>query len=325
MKFIGHMKKSVLLLFIACSLYLNAAAQQRQDVYFLKNNGMYVDNVDSADYIRVVQDKEKGALYYLTKEIYLNGNKKSLGYSSTINPPKYEGQFISYFENGRKKQLINYNGGKITDTVYSYYPNGNLYSAKTYSYNKDSTISYIRMMRDSSGKELVVNGKGNAVIYDDNFTYIMGKGPVADGVYDGEWLGEIRDHDTLTYKETYANGKLLSGESNDGKGNVYHYTIAYVKPGYEGGMNNFYKYLSRQVRYPPNMVSQRIQGKPEIEFTIYSDGRIGNIHPINHVHPELSAEAMRVIKLSKGWDPGMQKGRKVNVFYRIPISFSLSH
>lgn len=307
-----------------CCIYMNVAAQ-RQNTYFITKNGKYVTNADSADIIRIVKENENGSSLYSTNEFYHSGNKKSIGFSSTIDPPTYEGQFISYFENGKRKQLMNYKNGKIIDTVYSYYPNGQLYSVIGYSHLKDSTINYIKTLKDSTGNVLVSDGNGSAIMYDPDFGYINGKGNIKNGEYDGAWSGELRTGDTLTYKETYVNGKMISGESTDRKGNVYHYTQSEVKPTFKGGMAAFFKYIGRTVRYPENMVRNRTQGVARIKFVVFKNGEIGNLQVINQVQPEFANEAMRVIKTAKGWEPGTMKGRKVNVYYVIPINFTLNN
>jgi len=43
--------------FIACFFVLNGFAQ-KQNVYFLKNDGRYVDKKDSADFIRIVREPD---------------------------------------------------------------------------------------------------------------------------------------------------------------------------------------------------------------------------------------------------------------------------
>jgi TonB family protein len=321
------MKKFAILLLTTCSLFLNAVAQ-RQNTYMIKNNGKYVSTIDSADYIRTVQEPEGGASLhplYPTKEFYLNRNKKSIGYSSWIDPPKYEGQFMSFYINGKKKQLLNYAGGKIIDTAYTYYPNGVLYNSMVYTQVKDSEQVYIKIVKDSAGKELVTNGNGHAIFYDHDFMHIREEGNVKNGKRDGLWSGVFGEgNNRLTYKETYAEGKMLSGESTDRKGNVYHYTVSEIRPHYKDGMNAFYSYLSRSIKYPPNLASQRIQGVAQVSFVILANGEIDNVRVMNSVHPDMAAEAIRVIKESKGWEPGVQKGRKVKVAYKIPVSFSLN-
>lgn len=317
------MKKFALLLFIACLLFLNAIAQ-KQNIYFLKNNGKYTGTLDSADYIRIVREPEKGSSLYLTKEFYPNQTSKSVGYSRRIDPPEYEGQFRSFYINGNEKQVLNYAAGKIIDTAYTYYPNGKLYSSVAYSQKGDSVV-YIKIVRDSAGKNLVINGNGRAVYYDSDFRYVREEGNVKDGRPDGNWSGVLIDKDTLTYKEAYAEGKMLSGESTDGKGNVYHYTISEVAPGYAGGLNTFYKGIAQKLRYPANLVNQRVQGVVQVSFVVLDNGEIGDVQVMNKVHPEMAAEAIRVIRTSKRWEPGIQKGRKVNVSYTSPIYFTLGY
>lgn len=318
------MKKIIALLFSNCFLLCLHVSAQKQNTYFLKNDGDYLKTSEGADFMRIVQEPEKGLDLYPTKEFYMSGGKKSYGYSSRIDPPLYEGQFISFFENGRKKQFITYVHGKMMDSVYSFFPNGQLYSSMYYTPSGDSSIVSINIVKDSIGTVLVSDGNGTAVFYDENFKYITGKGRVKNGKYDGEWTGELRSTDTLRYKEVYADGKLLSGESTDGKGNVYHYTVAELKPGFKGGMHAFLRQIAQGVRYPPNLAAQRAQGVAHIRFVILTNGEISDVHAINDVQPAFAAEAIRVIKASKGWQPGSLKGRKVAVSYVVPVSFMLN-
>jgi TonB family protein len=319
------MKKTPFVLFISSLLLTLNVSAQRQNTYFLKNNGDYVTKMDSADFIRIVQEPEKGSTLYLTKEFYASGNKKSYGYSHSIDPPTYEGQYISFFEKGMKKQIIKYLHGKMTDSVFSYFPNGKLYTSLFYTPTGDSSMVDVESVKDSTGAVLVTKGNGYAVLYDEDFKYITGKGNIKNGKYDGEWTGELRTTDTLRYKEIYAEGKLLSGESTDTKGHTYHYTTSEVKPHFKGGMQAFYQQVARSIRYPSNLAAQRIQGIAHIKFVILTNGEISDVHVINDVYSGLAEEAMRVIKIAKGWQPGSQKGRTVNVSYVVPISFTLSN
>lgn len=318
------MTKHLLLLFLCCSIFVNAIAQKQNNYYF-KNNGAYVNSIDSAAYIRVVQEPEKGSLLYPVKEYYRNENKKSIGYSYTIEPPTYEGRFISFYSSGIKKQVLNYSKGKIIDTAYTYYPNGQLYTAVGYQQLKDSAVTYVQTVRDSTGKNLVTNGNGFAIYYDTDFSYITEKGSIKNGKPDGDWVGQLITKDTISYKETFAEGMMLSGESTDGKGNVYHYVNSEIKPLYKSGPKGFFRDLATKVRYPRNMVSRRTQGVVQISFIVRSTGEMTDVHAINDALPELAAEAIRAIKTCKEWEPGMLKGRKVDVPFVVPMSFTLGY
>ena len=318
------MKYAFYLLFISFML-LKLPAAQCQKTYFLKNNGEYVKKKEQADFIRIVQDRQKGQALYSISDFYLNGNKKSIGYSYMKVPPLYEGQFISFFESGVTKQVMKYTSGKIVDTVLSYFPNGKLYRSLLYTKVGDSSHIYIHTVNDSTGTSLVSDGNGQAIFYDEDFKYISEQGTIRDGKYDGEWTGVLKTNDILHFKEVYDSGNLLKGESVDEQGNVFHYTKSEVAPSYEGGINNFYRHVASGIRYPPMAAAQRIQGQAHIKFLVLADGKVSNVHVINDVHPALAEEAMRILRSSKNWIPGRQKGRIVETTYIIPISFSLGY
>jgi hypothetical protein len=184
------MKKIVFLIFSSCTLLVLDVSAQRQNTYFLKNNGEYVNKADSADFIRIVKEPGKGSTLYPTEEFYVSGHRKSYGYSSRIDPPLYEGQFTSFFENDRIKQSANFVRGKMADTVLSYFPNGKRYSSLFYVQSADSTIVYVESVNDFTGAPLVIAGDGEALLYDEDFKYITGKGNFKNGKYDGVWTGE---------------------------------------------------------------------------------------------------------------------------------------
>ena len=313
------MKKIVFLVFSSLILLFTSVTAQKQDLYFLKNNGDYVKNADSADFIRTVQEPEKRSKLYPVLEVYMNGTRKSYGYSSMLDKPVYEGRFISFFENGRKKQISSYLKGKLTDTAYNHFPNGKLYTTLYYEQSGDSSIVYVKSVNDSTGAAMVTDGNGYAVLYDDDFTYVTGKGNVKNGKYDGEWTGELRTTDTLRYKEVYAEGKMLSGESIDAKGNVYHYTISDEKPKFKGGIKAFHKQVFREFK-ARELVRRGIQGVAQVKCVILTSGEISDVQVTNDVDYELAAEAIRVIKLQKGWQPARIKGRVVDMSQTFPIS-----
>jgi hypothetical protein len=56
---------------------------------------------------------------------------------------------------------------------------------------------------------------------------------------------------------------------------------------------------------------------------VKKDGSIKDITLMNDIDRELATEAIRVMRQSPPWIPGLQRGVPVNVLYTIPISFSL--
>lgn len=294
---------------------------QRQNQYFFKNNGVRVKLRDSADYLRIVQEPEQGSKLYKVNEYYLDGTDKSSGFSKTINPVTYEGAYVSYHKNGNKHIVANYNGDQLKDSVDTYYPNGTLYTRMVWPLDPKQE-TYIHTVKDSTGRILVQNGNGEGIFYNYDFTEIVEQGTVRNGAYDGLWTGGSKNSG-LQFKETYENGKLLSGESIDSTGVVYNYTKKEFHPEFKGGIEAFYKYLGRKIQYPRQALRRGSEGTVYLRFVVKKDGSLKDITVLNDIDPELAVEAVRVMNLSPVWTPGIQRGVAVNVYYNIPISFSL--
>ncbi len=116
---------------------------------------------------------------------------------------------------------------------------------------------------------------------------------------------------------------MVSGESTDKNGSTYTYTKSSIKPQFKGGMDKFYRFLSKTIRYPAECQRMRIQGKVMLRFTVMKDGSLTDVKVTNSPHPLLAAEAIRVVNTSPPWEPGVQRGKIVKVAYNIPVSFSL--
>src|SRR6201996_6216821 len=112
------MKFSLIALFI---LAFVPAFAQKQNVYFLKNNGTYVNDRDSADYIRIVREPDSASTLYNVLEFYPNGKKKLIGKSSRIDPPNYQGTCMTFDKNGRKKEIQNFKNNLPAGMQYEYF------------------------------------------------------------------------------------------------------------------------------------------------------------------------------------------------------------
>jgi TonB family protein len=314
-----------LLLLCILSFGLTTAAQ-RQNVYFFNERDGLVKDKDSASYIRIVQEPapENPKLYIVNEFYVLDGAKKSTGFSSKIEPVMYEGKFVSYFKNGNKKSIINFKNGQRVDTLTSFYPNGQLFYLFVYTYDSSSkeNLIYVKSVKDSTGKDLVIDGNGEALFYDEQFNAVKARGNIKSGVYDGIWTGHLAAQ-KMSYKETHLDGKLISGESKDEQNNIYPYTKIKVLPEFKGGMNTFYKFLSKNLSYPKSMSEIGISGKVILQFTVKADGKLSNIKVVNNAEQDFAVEALRVLRQSPDWEPGQLRGKKVDMLFNIPIAFDI--
>jgi TonB family protein len=106
--------------------------------------------------------------------------------------------------------------------------------------------------------------------------------------------------------------------------NVYSFIAMETPPSYPGGVAEFYKFLGKSIKYPLSASDNEIQGNVFVSFTVEKDGSLNDIKVERKLGYGTDEEAVRVLKLSKKWNPGMQNGRAVRVKYNIPIKFSLN-
>lgn len=96
-----------------------------------------------------------------------------------------------------------------------------------------------------------------------------------------------------------------------------------IMPEYPGGVNALMQFLSQNIVYPAKAAEDRIQGRVLVQFVVGTDGNVSNAEIRQGVEPSLNEEALRVVRLLKGWTPGKVKGQNVNVWYVLPINFKL--
>jgi TonB family protein len=104
---------------------------------------------------------------------------------------------------------------------------------------------------------------------------------------------------------------------------LYNFVAMETPPTYPGGMAEFYKFLGNNVQYPKSAKDENVQGTVYVSFTIEKDGSLTDIKVDRKLGAGTDEEAVRILKLSKRWNPGMQNGKVVRVKYNIPVRFSI--
>ncbi len=105
---------------------------------------------------------------------------------------------------------------------------------------------------------------------------------------------------------------------------VYDFITIEKQPDFPGGMDQFYAYLRKAVKYPTMAAESNIQGKVFLSFVVEKNGELTDIKVDRKLGGGTDEEAVRVLKASPRWIPGVQNGKFVRVKYNIPISFALS-
>ena len=146
---------------------------------------------------------------------------------------------------------------------------------------------------------------------------------------------EIVQGDTLTvygrrtvYNGTtieMAGGHLVRKANGPRHAEILESTAALDRyPTFKGkDANAFSPWVTARLRYPKEAEQARIEGTVVVKFVVGTNGGVQEVEVVEGVHPAIDAEAVRVIKSSPKWKPGMKDGKPVRVTYTYPVIFAL--
>ncbi len=103
------------------------------------------------------------------------------------------------------------------------------------------------------------------------------------------------------------------------------FTTVEVNPEFpNGGMSAFTKFLSKNYKYPAMAREQGVSGRVIMAFVVEKDGTLTDIKVLRDLGMGTGEEAVRLLKTSPRWKPGIQNGRPVRVAYTLPFKLDLA-
>ena len=121
--------------------------------------------------------------------------------------------------------------------------------------------------------------------------------------------------------------KDLIGEDTDTKYQIpanqppahepYSFASVEVLPAFPGGEKAYESYFSRKLKIVPLANNSRVI----VSFIVEKDGSLTNIEILRSFNAEADKKALKILKKSPKWIPGMQAGKVVRVNYTMPIQF----
>ncbi len=140
-------------------------------------------------------------------------------------------------------------------------------------------------------------------------------------ISDKDVMGDNVDPNEIVKPASNGNNlNVATTEAAEEMETVYH---AEFMPEFPGGMEAFLKFMQRNLKQPNDM--EEAQKLVVVaEFVVDREGNISDLKIIQHARADLDAEVLRVIKKMPAWKPGMQNGRKVPVFCKLPVTFVAS-
>lgn len=113
--------------------------------------------------------------------------------------------------------------------------------------------------------------------------------------------------------------EVVKGRTFSGK----VFDVVEQQPSFPGGMRALNRWLCDNIKYPPEAVESRIEGRVTVQFVVERDGSISDAKVMKSVEPSLDKEAIRVVGKMPKWIPGKQDGQAVRVKFFVPVTFRL--
>jgi antitoxin component YwqK of YwqJK toxin-antitoxin module len=316
------MKHSILILFLFVTLnsYTALQAQESQTLYVGKA-GQYVDNLDSAAFIRILKAPDSGSTLFGVQEYNKKGRIMSMGYCKDPRRLEYEGEYASFHPNGKRKSTGLYSNGKIKDIEYLFYPSGKLYVTRLFKYKSKNLLGQpevlLQKVLDSIGNVLLTDGNGYYIKYNEDFTSVE-----VEGTYvNSKWHGTVKGFDKRnksSYIETYDKGKLISGISTDTTGKQYPYKELIVAGEFEQGAKPFNSLLWKKIARIAS--AKKLEGKTFVSFTLNHLGQIKSAKIDRSLDPEISKEILLILNSGIVFKPSLFRGMPMSIRYNLPIS-----
>lgn len=315
------MNKILISLALLFTSYL-ASSQDTQTIYL--DSVFKETSKENAIYLRTVKPHpvEKGKFF--VEDHFIEGQLKSTSTYTDKSLLTKNAYFVSYFNNGNKEEEGYYDHGTQVGTWKSWYESGNLKEVSEYS--SDRSVDWdlrhkLLQFYDQDGNQTIIDGDGSYIKHHKD-TITAEIGHYKNGIKSEEWTG-FRINGTNEYVEFYKKGKVTKGTSWDSLGRAYKYKTRFDPAEYPGGMQAFYVMVQKKMKYPVNARNNGVTGKVLVQFEINEVGKVVNVKIFKSDAEALNNEAMRVIKLSKDWKPGKERGQPNKQKIIMPIIFKL--
>jgi len=126
-------------------------------------------------------------------------------------------------------------------------------------------------------------------------------------------------------KTAFADDKKTPSAGKDTSVRVYStYDVDQAPTFLRGDQRQFLdKWVYDYIKYPQSAMNSGIQGRVIVEFIVEKSGEVSSVEVVKSVDDALDAEAVKVVKASPRWKPGIKRGVPVRVKISVPIEFKL--
>lgn len=96
-----------------------------------------------------------------------------------------------------------------------------------------------------------------------------------------------------------------------------------VMPEPPGGLQAFMQWVGSNYRFPLEAIDNDVHGTLQMGFIVEADGTITHVEVLKDLGHGTGTEAVRVLKQSPSWKPGILDGKPVRVRFKLPIKLAL--
>jgi len=94
-------------------------------------------------------------------------------------------------------------------------------------------------------------------------------------------------------------------------------------PQFPGGLQEFAKWLTRNLKYPKALEARKVEGRVIAEFMINTDGSVTDVKIVGSLHPLCDNEVLRVLRMMPRWTPGIENDQPCRTKVCVPVIFKL--
>ena len=135
----------------------------------------------------------------------------------------------------------------------------------------------------------------------------------------------IKKNDSSLLLNTFYESGFNEHEVNPGPIDTASFIFDTVDqmPEFPGGKQKLLEFISNHLKYPAILQDGDIQGKVICRIIVSKTGKVEKCEVVRSLERTCDNEALRVLKTLPEFIPGKLKGKNVNVWYTIPVVFSL--
>lgn len=94
-------------------------------------------------------------------------------------------------------------------------------------------------------------------------------------------------------------------------------------PEFPGGSIELMKYISKNIIYPNDALSQKIEGTVFVTFVVEKDGTLSNFEIIKDIGGGCGDASIELLKNMPKWSPALQRGQPISIEMKMPVKFKL--